>query len=144
MANLTAPRITAARLSNRYQKHCNITVASGITLYHGCIGGFDSASKAAAPTSGVYSIGRVVCPNGVSAGPGEKVDLEEGSFAWDLDTGESLPAIGAQVYVKTNHEVSINAGEGQPFATYEGTFTCGDGVARAFYVSGYGHRTDAT
>lgn len=142
MAAITVPRNTKTRGIRR--RHVGITVAAGQTLYHGCIGGLDANTEAHAPGSGTYSLGRVCCPNGVSATAGEKVDLEEGSFSWDLDAGESLPAIGDLVYVKTNHEVSVNSGEGQAFATYEGEFDPGDGTPIPFFLSQYGSRVDAT
>jgi hypothetical protein len=139
MADLAVPRNTPHRMSSKYDKIVGVVVAAGQTLQHGTIGGLDADTKAAKPGAGVYPVGRVSCLNGVSATEGETVDLEQGSFSWDLDTGESLPAIGALVYAKDNHTVSVNAGEGQAFATYEGTF---DGLP--FFESDYGARVDAT
>lgn len=133
MGDITEPRATAQKIYEGRRVHTNITVAAGVTLYHGTLGGFDASQNAKDPGSGVESIGRVWCPNGVSAAAGTSVSIEEGSFAWDLLSGASWPAIGAAMYAASNHEVSDDPSDGVYVGTYEGVF---DGLH--FVKSGFG------
>lgn len=133
MASITTTRATRAKVFEGARRHLQIVVAAGQTLYHGTIGGLNATNQAAAPGSGVRPLGRVSCPNAFSAVAGETVDIEEGSFAWDLLAGATLPAIDAPVYAASNHEVSDDFADGPFLGVYEGRI---DGLD--FYKSGHG------
>lgn len=112
---VTAPRATPEKISPFSWKH-DYVVASGQTLYHGQIGGVNASGLAAGPAAGVRLLGRVSCANGVSAGPGEKVRIDQGCFRWANGATLTAADVAAQVLLyASDNETVTDTPTNEPF-----------------------------
>lgn len=115
MASVTTAIKTTMRRQTEPKK--GETVAPSNTIYTGTLCGFNSDGKVAAPGAGITMIG-IGEPDGfgASAAAGERVNVRYGDALLNVDSGETIADddCGKIAYAKTNHEISLNAGEGVP------------------------------